>query len=157
MVPGGSLPCLQNPATCPYSETNTKLGYNPPFQFLKVHLLLSSHLLLCLPSGSPSVSPPKPCQPFSSPPNVLLAPRAVATTVLNSVNYINYRSTCIYYFRDKDCWSLMLNTYLFTLTEFGNDYLQFFFCLLVLVMMTVFWSRFFFFFMLSTTITCLPH
>jgi hypothetical protein len=77
---------------------------------------------------------------------VLLAPRAVATTVLNSVNYINYRSTCIYYFRDKDCWSLMLNTYLFTLTEFGNDYLQFFFCLLVLVMMTVFWSRFFFFF-----------
>ena len=30
----------------------------------------------------------------------------------------------------------MLNTHLFTITEFGNNYLQFFFCLQVLVMMT---------------------
>jgi len=53
MEPKGSLPRLQVPATCPYPEPDQ-------FLFLNIHLILSSHLCLGLPSGPfPSGFPTK--------------------------------------------------------------------------------------------------
>jgi hypothetical protein len=50
MKPKGSLPYTQQPANCPYSESD-KSGPCPIRISLKSILILSSHLLLGLPSG----------------------------------------------------------------------------------------------------------
>jgi hypothetical protein len=50
MEPEGSLPCSQNPATDPYPEPDYSRPY-PHSIFLRLILILSSHLRLGLPSG----------------------------------------------------------------------------------------------------------
>jgi hypothetical protein len=49
MEPEGSLPCSQQPATCPYPEPNESTSPNPIS--VRSILMLSSHLRLGLPSG----------------------------------------------------------------------------------------------------------
>jgi hypothetical protein len=52
---------------------------------MKIHLIVSSHLRLDLPSGSfPQVSPPKLCTRLSSPPYVLHAPPISLYSILPS-------------------------------------------------------------------------
>ena len=50
MEPGGSLLRLQEPATCPYPEPDQSSPYPDPASWRSI-LILSSHLLLALPSG----------------------------------------------------------------------------------------------------------
>ena len=50
MEPDGSLQHSQMPATCPYPEPARSSPYTHIY-FLKIHLILSSHLRLGLPSG----------------------------------------------------------------------------------------------------------
>ena len=67
MEPEGSLPHLQVPTTCPCPESYQSSVY-PPSHFLKIHLILSFHLCLGLPSGSfPQISPQNPVYTSSLP------------------------------------------------------------------------------------------
>jgi len=50
MKPEGSLPHLQAPAICPFPEPDQSIPRTPN-SFLNIHLILSSTLLLVLPSG----------------------------------------------------------------------------------------------------------
>jgi hypothetical protein len=51
MEPEGSLPCSQEPATCPYPEPNESNPHPPNPISLRSIFMLPSHLLLGLPSG----------------------------------------------------------------------------------------------------------
>jgi hypothetical protein len=51
MEPEGSLPCSQEPATCPYPEPNESTSTSPNPISLRSILMLSSHLRLGLRSG----------------------------------------------------------------------------------------------------------
>jgi len=84
MVPEGSLPHLQVPATCPYPEPDQSSPC-PQSHFL----ILSFHLRLVLPSGLfPTGSPPKPYIHLSPPSYALHAPPISAVTVFGK----QYRS-----------------------------------------------------------------
>jgi len=70
----GSLPRLQEPATCLYPDPNQFSPFPPHSTSWRSMLTLSSHLTLSLPSGLfPSVSPPNPCMHLSSPQYMLHA------------------------------------------------------------------------------------
>jgi len=75
MEPEGSLPHLQQPTTCPYSEPDQSI-LSAPSHFLKIHF----NIILPSTPGSfkwvsfPQVSPTKPCIHLSSPPYVLHSP-----------------------------------------------------------------------------------
>jgi hypothetical protein len=51
MGPEGSLPCSQEPVTCPHSEPGQSNRRHPNQFLVKFHLTLSYPLCLCLPNG----------------------------------------------------------------------------------------------------------
>jgi hypothetical protein len=63
------LPFSQQPVTCPYPEPDQSIRPHPlPSYFFKIYLILTSHLLLELPSDLfPSCFPSTPYMAFSSP------------------------------------------------------------------------------------------
>ena len=72
----GSLPSLQEPTSCPYSEPDQSSPFPTlPSHFLKILLTI---ILPSMPGFSkwclsPQISPPKPCMYLSPPPYMLLA------------------------------------------------------------------------------------
>ena len=69
----GSLPHSQVPSTYPYPEPAQYSPYPPHPTYWRSTLILSSHLLLGLPSGLfPRVFSPKSCTRISSPPYALI-------------------------------------------------------------------------------------
>jgi hypothetical protein len=49
--PEGSLPCSQEPVTCPHSEPGQSNRSHPNQFLIRLHLTFSYHLCLCLPNG----------------------------------------------------------------------------------------------------------
>jgi hypothetical protein len=73
MEPEASLPCSQEPSTGPYPQPHQSNPYHPIPHIFAI-IILSSHLLLGLPSGLfPSGFPPTSYMHLSSPPFVLHA------------------------------------------------------------------------------------
>jgi hypothetical protein len=73
MEPEGSLPCSQEPSTCPYPEPDESSPYHPHLISPTFILILSTYLRLGLPSGHFLAFPPISCMHSSCFPFVLHA------------------------------------------------------------------------------------